>query len=113
MKQEFEKVTLKNVMCEDGEKDITVEIVPFNRRNDDHVDFAFAVSDMFNRLPSEFRNVSEVAKRFVEVFMVHTEEQANDPKSDFSLVYNDTRAARTLYNTPSVQKQLSDFFVNA
>lgn len=110
---QYEKVLLKNVNTPAGDKDITVEIVPFSKRNDDHVDFAYAVSDMFNRFPSEFRNISDAARRCVELFVVHTEEQSNDPNSDFSLVYNDTRAARTLYNTASLQKQLSDFFVNA
>lgn len=113
MKKEFEKVTLKNVKTADGEKDITVEIVPFNRRNDDHVDFAFGVSDMFGRMPSDFRNVSDAARRCVELFVVHTEEEANDPNSDFSLVRDDTRAARTLYSTASIQKAMSDFFANA
>ena len=113
MKQ-LEKVTLKNVLCEDGsQKNITVEIVPFSRRNDDHVDFAFAYSDMLGRIPSPFRDMTDVAIRAVELFVVHKEEDALDVNSDYYLVHKDKRAARTLLNTPSLQQALFDFFENA
>lgn len=109
----FEKVTLKNVLTPEGEKDIEVQIVPFNRRNDDHVDFAFACADMYGHQPSEFKNVSEASRRFVSLFMVHKDEDTSNPNSDYACVLSDLRACRTLYHTPSFQKQLQDFFVNA
>jgi hypothetical protein len=111
---QLEKVTLKNVLCEDGSsKNITVEIVPFSRRNDDHVDFAFGYSDMLGQAPSPFRSLSDVAVRAVELFMVHKEDDAMDVNSDYYLVRKDKRAARTLLNTPSLQKSIFDFFENA
>lgn len=113
MKKEFEKVELKKVLCGEVEKDITVEIVPFNRRNDDHVDFALATSDMLGRLPSDFHSMSDAARRCAELFIVHTEAQANDPTSDYSYILNDKRACRLLFNTASIQKALADFFTLA
>lgn len=113
MKKEFEKVELKKVLCGEVEKDITVEIVPFNRRNDDHVDFALAMSDMLGRMPSDFHSISDAARRCAELFIVHTEAQANDPASDYSYVLNDKRACRLLLNTASIQKALADFFTLA
>ena len=104
------KVELQNVLCAEGTRNITVEVVPFNRRNNDHVEFAFAVADMVGRMPSPFATMSDAAKRYVELFMVHKEEDANNADSDFSCVYNDLRACRILYNTPEFQKQLADFF---
>lgn len=109
----MEKITLKKVLTADGEKDITVEVVPFNRRNDDHVDFALAAADMYGRMPSEFRNVTDAAIRCVELFMVHKEADAANPESDYALVHADKRAARTLFNHPAIQKGLSDFFTLA
>lgn len=110
----FEKIILKNVLVDgDTQKDVTVELVPFSRRNDEHVDFAFGYSDMLSRVPSEFHSLTDVAVRAVELFMVHKEEDANNDKSDFYLVRNDKRAARTLLNTPSLQKALFSFFENA
>lgn len=113
MKQEFEKVELKKVLCGGIEKDLTVEIVPFNRRNDDHVDFALATADLLGRMPSEFRSITDAARRCAELFIVHTEAQANDATSDYSYVLNDKRACRVLFNTPSIQKSLNDFFTIA
>lgn len=113
MKQ-FEKITLKNVAVNDNEeKDFIVELVPFNRRNDEHVDFAFAYSDMLARLPSVFGSITDVAVRAVEIFMVHKEDEAMDVNSVYYAVHNDKRAARTLLHTPSLQKAIADFFENA
>lgn len=106
-------VDLRNVIMADGTKDIRVELVPFNCRNNEHVEFAFAVADMMGRMPSPFATVNDAAKRFVELFMVHKAEDANDPTSDYALVYDDLRACRTLYNNATHQKQLFDFFENA
>ncbi len=110
MVNNLEKVELKKVLTADGEKDITVEIVKFNRRNDDHVDFALALADMYGGLPSPFKTLTDAAVRSVELFVAHKEEEAKDPASDFSLVHNDKRAARILFNTDSLQKDLNDFF---
>lgn len=108
-----EHVELKNVITPDGVKNVTVELVPFNYRNNEHTEFAFALADMMGRMPSPFSSINDAAKRFVELFMVHKEEDANNPNSDYSLVINDLRASRTLYNNATHQKQLFDFFENA
>ena len=110
---EKREVKLTKVLTETGEKDITVTIVPFNRRNDDHVDFVLGVSDMFGRAPSPFKTVTDAAVRYVELFVAHTAEQADDPKSDYSLVHADKRAARILFNDPAFQKEMADFFMLA
>lgn len=107
------KITLKNVKTEIGSKDITVEVVPFNERNDSHVEFAFGVSDMMGRLPSPYSNVNDAARAYVELFMVHKEEELNNPVSNVSLVRADLRASRTLFHDPGFQKELRDFFENA
>lgn len=107
------KITLKNVKTETGYKDITVEVVPFNDRNDAHVEFAFGVTDMTGRLPSPYANINEAARAYVELFVVHKEEELRNPLSDVSLVRADLRAARTLFNNPGFQKELRDFFENA
>jgi len=70
---ELREVTLKNVVTPDGETSLTVKVLPFNKRNDDHVDFAFAYMDMLGRVPSKFQNVSDAAKGYVELFMAHKE----------------------------------------
>ena len=113
MKQEFEKITLKNVLTNDGVKDFTVEIVPFNRRNDDHVDFALSYIDMLGRMPSQFRTITDAAVRAVELFMVHKENDTAENTAIYEAVRSDKRAARELFNTPSIQKALNDFFENA
>lgn len=107
---EFIKMELKNVLTPDGERNITVQIVPFNRRNDAHVEFAFAYGDMCGRAPSEFRNMSDAAKRFAELFIVHKADDLKDANSDISCVLHDVRACRTAFLNPDVQKQLNDFF---
>jgi len=107
------KVELKRVITPDGEQDLTVEVVPFNRRNDDHVDFAFAYMDMLGRVPSKFANVSEAARGYVDLFMAHKEEDAVDANSSFACVRKDVRASRVLFHQPKAQKELQDFFGNA
>lgn len=110
----FEKIELKNVLTEDGsQKNITVEVVPFDRRKDEHVEFAFAYSDMLSRMPSVFSTMTDAAVRAVELFMVHKEADEKTPTSDFYLVHADKRAARTLLNNSSLTKELFDFFENA
>ena len=107
------KITLKNVKTETGSKDITVEVVPFNDRNDSHVEFSFGMSDMMGRLPSPYSNVSDAARAYVELFVVHKEEELHNPVSNVSLVRADLRASRCLLNDPIFQKELHDFFENA
>lgn len=109
----FEKVELRNVLTPSGERNITVEIVPFNRRNDEHVDFAFAVADMYGRMPSVFSNASEAARRFVELFVVHKADDLKDPESDISCVLNDVRACRIAFFNTKSQQEFNDFFGNA
>ena len=111
--QSFEKIELRNVAAGDVDANIVVELVPFNRRNDDHVNFVLAYGDMLGRMPSEFRGLNEAAQRAVELFVVHKEEDALNPQSDFSYVRADKRAARTVLNSASLQKAIVDFFENA
>lgn len=108
------KVELKNVLFgQTGAQDITVEVVPFNRRNDDHVEFAYAYSDMLFRAPSEFENISQAARRYVAMFMVHKVEDETNPDSNLNKVLGDLRACRILFNQPETQKEFQDFFENA
>lgn len=112
-KIETTKVELKKVLCGDVEKDLTIEIVPFNRRNDDHVDFALAVADFYGRMPSNFQSITDAAQRCVELFVKHTGEQADDPNSDYSYVHADKRASRIIFNNPAIQKAIADFLTLA
>lgn len=108
------KVLLKNVVFgTDGQEDIEVEVVPFNRRNDDHVDFAFAFSDMLQRVPSEFSSISDAARRYVQLFMVHSAADETNADSKYNKVCGDLRSARILLNQPETQLELTDFFGNA
>lgn len=110
----FEKVELKNVLYGDKQrKDITVEVMPFDPYNDEHVEFAYAYSDMLYRAPSMFKNISDVARAYVQMFMVHTKEQEAQPESNYNLVVNDLRACRTLFNREGIMLALNDFFENA
>mgnify|MGYP006867374078 CR=1 FL=1 len=110
----MKQVEVKNVLTPTGEeRNFTVEIVPFNRRNDDHVRFAFAYLDMLNKLPSELSSVSDAAQRFVELFVAHKAEDISNPDSVYSCIVKDIRAARTLFNDRELQKSLFDFFENA
>lgn len=106
------KVELKNVLTPDSKRDIEVELIAFSRRDDEHVEFALAYADMLGGMPSRFRNPTDAALDLVRVFMAHKEDDANDPNSDYSCVYNDKLAARVLLNNIKVQKQINDFFAN-
>lgn len=110
---ELETVELKNVITSDGEQDIAVQVVPFDKRNDDHVDFAFAFIDMAGGGRSAFSNASEASRRYVELFMKHTVDDESNQNSDFNKVRKDLRAARTLFFQPNIQNALKDFFANA
>nr|DAL72683.1 MAG TPA: hypothetical protein [Caudoviricetes sp.] len=108
------KVELKNVLFgTTGSQDITAEVIPFNRRNDDHVEFAYAYSDMLFRAPSEFENISQAARKYVALFMVHRSEDELNPESNFNKVLRDLRACRILFNQAETQKEFQDFFENA
>lgn len=107
---EFDEVVIPNVIDGDSERDITVQVIPFNRRDDSHVEFAYAFSDMLYRAPSRFRDISEAARSYVTLFMRHTKEESNSAGSDFNLIMNDLRACRILFNHPKIQKDLNDFF---
>lgn len=105
------KVELKNVIFgTTGSQDIIVEVIPFDRRNDEHVEFAFAYSDMLMRAPSEFENISQAARKYVTLFMVHTAEDETNENSNFLKVVGDLRACRILFNNVHTQKEFSDFF---
>ena len=111
--RKLDKVTVKNVRANGTLKDIDVELVAFDPFNDDHVEFAYNHSDMIYRAPSPFATISDAARGYVRMFMVHTSEDEKNPNSDFNMVLNDVRACRTLFHTENVQKALADFFENA
>lgn len=110
----LEEVELKNVLVRGGTKEkIKVKILPFDRYNDEHVEFAYAYSDMLYRAPSEFKTVSDAARAYVRLFVAHTQEDGKNEDSDFSKVHNDLRACRTLFNQDNIMLALNDFFENA
>lgn len=106
----LEKVEIKGVICPVGERDITVEVIPFNRRNDEHVEFAYSYSDMLYRVPSDFKNVSEAARKYAAMFIAYKEEDLTNPESDYNTICADTRACRTLFYKENFQKALQGFF---
>lgn len=107
------KIELKNVVRGVEDTDIIVEVMPFNHRNNEHVEFAFNYSDMLCNAPSPFKDVNDASRRYVELFMVHKADDATIPMSNFSCVYNDLRAARTLFHDLTFQAELGRFFENA
>lgn len=111
------EVDLKNVYSKDCERELVkAKLVPFNRRNDEHVDFVLAYADFLARVPNDkfgFADANDVARKFTELFMVHKEDDLKDVSSDFSCVLGDKRAMRTLLYNITFQKQMSDFFENA
>lgn len=108
------KVELKNVLFGDRQsKDITVEVVPFDRYDEAHVAFAYSYSDMLFRAPSPFKSISDAAQAYVLLFMAHSEEDKANASSDINLVLGDLRACRTLFHQPDIAKALDDFFANA
>ncbi len=106
------KVTLKKVLTPESEQDFTVEVVPFNRRNDDHVKFAFDYIDMLGRKPSPFETESDAARAYAMLFMAHKADDLNDQNSAISCVLSDVRACRVLLFQAETQKEFHDFFVN-
>lgn len=109
----FRKVTLKKVLnAEDVEVDFEVEVVPFSRRNDQHVQFVFDYLDMLGKRPSPFATESDAARAYVELFMRGTAEDMENPASAKRCVLADLRAARTLLYQPETQKEFSTFFMN-
>lgn len=111
-KSEFIPVTIKGVLDGDKERDITVNTIPFNKRNDEHVRFAYAFSDMLFRAPSPFTDICDAAKAYVPIFVQHSSAEELDANSDYNLIYNDLRACRVLFNSPTIQKAFNDFFGN-
>lgn len=110
----FEEIELKNVLTKDKRAlDITVQVVPFDRYSDVHVDFAYSYSDMLYRLPSELSGASAAAKKYAEIFLVRTEADVDDKNSNYNHVINDTRACRSLFNRGDNQVAMTDFFENA
>ena len=113
-KAQTDKVMLRNVLYGDRQRrDMTVEVIQFDPYNDEHVEFAYAYSDMLYRAPSAFRNVGEAARAYVQLFMVHTKENEINPDSDYNHVLNDLRACRTLFNREGIILALDSFFENA
>lgn len=116
--KDLEKIELKNVLWKDAEgtkhkEDVTAEVIEFDDYNDQHVEFAYAHSDMLFKAPSIFKDVSEASRAYVKIFMAHKAEDEERKDSNFNKVYNDLRACRTLFNQDSIMKKLNDFFDNA
>ena len=110
----LQEIELKNVLIKGkGAENITVKVVPFDRYNDKHVEFAYAYSDMLFRAPSSFTNVSEASKAYVRLFVVHTEIEEKDKESTYNKVLADLRASRSLFNQDAIMLALNDFFENA
>lgn len=108
-----QKIELKNVLSNEASSDITVEVVPFDRYNDDHVEFAFNYQDMLLKVPSPFMTVSDASRGYVDTFMVHNSDDAKNENSDYRKVRGDLRAARTLMHQEGFMNAVHDFFTNA
>lgn len=108
----LEKVELKNVLFDGGQEDLTVEVMPFDRYDEKHTEFAYAYSDMLCKIQSELTSVSEASRAYVCIFMVHTIEDKKNRTSSFNKVLGDLRACRSLFHQPEVLKSLNDFFEN-
>jgi hypothetical protein len=111
---ELKEIEVKNVLVRGKEPEtLRVKVVPFDRYNDKHVEFAYAYSDMLYRAPSVFKNVSDVSRGYVQIFVSHTDADAKEAGTAFSKVANDLRSCRTLFNQDDIMSALSDFFENA
>lgn len=111
---ELKEIELKNVLIKGKpDEDITVKVVPFDRYNDKHVEFAYEYSDMLFRAPSAFKNVTEASRSYVQLFVSHAEADEKNENSSFSKVAKDLRACRTLFNQDDIMLALNDFFENA
>lgn len=110
----LQEVELKNVLIKGkNPENIKVKVVPFDRYNEKHVEFAYAYSDMLYRAPSTFSNVSEASKAYVRIFVAHTEADEKNKESDYNKVLSDLRAARSIFNQDAIMLALNDFFENA
>ena len=112
---ELKEVELKNVLIKATRttENLKVKVIPFDRYNDDHVEFAYAYSDMLYRVPSKFKTMDDASKGYVKLFVEHKFEDEKDEKSTFSKVLKDLRACRTLFNSDDVSMSFTDFFENA
>lgn len=110
---ELKSITLKNVLIKETrtEEDVTVQIIPFDKFDDDHVEFAYAYSDMLYRAPSKFKNMDDAARGYVKTFVAYEDE--NDKNSPYAKVAQDLRACRTLFNQDDIALALASFFENA
>jgi hypothetical protein len=108
-------VELKNVLIKKTRtsENLSVQVVPFDRYDDSHVEFAYAYSDMLYRAPSKFKTVDDASRGYVQTFLARKEEDLTNEDSTFNKVLHDTRACRTLFNSEVVMIALTDFFENA
>ncbi len=111
----LQEIELKNVLVKKSRtsEDLKVKVVPFDRYNDKHVEFAYAYSDMVYRAPSTFTSIDDAARAYVKLFLVHTEEDEKNEDSVYNKVARDTRACRTIFNQDVIMAELEDFFENA
>lgn len=109
------EIEVKNVLDKNSKKAETlkVNVVPFDRYNDAHVEFAYSYSDMLYKAPSDFKSVNDAARAYVKLFIVHKVDDEKKESSTFSKVANDLRACRTMFNQDGIMLALNDFFENA
>jgi len=111
----FDKVELLNVLVKKTRttENITVDVVPFDRFNDAHVEFAYAYSDMLYRAPSSFKTVDDTSRAYAKLFVVHEQDEEKVETSTLYKVLNDLRACRTLFNQEKITSDIVNFFENA
>lgn len=106
------QIELKNVLFGDEDKNVTVEVMSFSRKNESHVRFAYDVTDMMSGGKSKFYDMSDAARGYVDIFLCRQTEN-EESMTVYNAVRNDLRAARTLLMHPTFQEDLDRFFVNA
>lgn len=112
------KIELKNVLMRDesgnptDEKNLTVEVMPFSRRNDAHTRYAYDFADMMNGIKSTYADLVDAAKGYVDIFLCRQSDMAEQMEV-YNAVRADIRAARTLLMHPNVQDAIQAFFTNA
>lgn len=107
-------VELKDVLVRSTrtKETLNVEVVAFDEFNDAHQEFAYNFSDLlYAQKSANFESDrNTVARKYVELFLCHAAEDADNDKSVYSKVRGDLRACRTLLHQPEVEKEFLDFF---
>lgn len=107
---------LKNVLvpATRTKEDIKVKVLPFDEFNEKHTAFAFRYLEVENARGAERADaVTDLAREFVETFVVHSGADIDNPASNFNKVCGDVRACRTLLGDAKFRDGLLAFFINA